>query len=70
MEAREISAGESPPLLARLARISAWLGGIALLLLLLDLLGVPVLDWIRKLFKDIGEVPRRRPSCRQTSEPW
>ena len=57
MEAREISAGESPPILARLARISAWLGGIAFVLLLLDLLGVPVLDWIRKLFKDIGEVP-------------
>ena len=43
--------------LARLARIGAWLAGIALALWLLDLLGVPVSDWIHKLFKDIRSVP-------------
>ncbi len=57
MQAREIPAEESTTVWARLARICAWLGGIALVLLVLDLLGVPVLDWIRKLFKDIREVP-------------
>jgi uncharacterized membrane protein YbhN (UPF0104 family) len=42
---------------ARLARIAAWVAGIALALVILDLLGVPVLDWIRKLFKEISAVP-------------
>jgi uncharacterized membrane protein YbhN (UPF0104 family) len=41
----------------RLARIVAWLGGIALLLGVLELLGVPALDWIRDLFDKVGEVP-------------
>jgi uncharacterized membrane protein YbhN (UPF0104 family) len=41
----------------RLARIAAWLGGTALVLWVLDLLGVPVGDWIRTLFDKIAEVP-------------
>jgi uncharacterized membrane protein YbhN (UPF0104 family) len=44
-------------LLARLTRIAIWVGGIALLLFVLDLLGIPVSDWIRELFKKIREVP-------------
>jgi uncharacterized membrane protein YbhN (UPF0104 family) len=32
-------------------------GGVALLIFILDLLGIPVSDWIRELFKKIREVP-------------
>jgi uncharacterized membrane protein YbhN (UPF0104 family) len=41
----------------RLARIAAWVGGTALLILVLDLLGIPVDDWIEKLFDKLGELP-------------
>ncbi len=44
-------------LLARLVRVAIWVGGVALLILILDLLGIPVSDWIRQLFKKIREVP-------------
>ena len=55
--------GPAPPVdgrsgrLARLVRIGLWLAGIAVVLWVLDLLGVPVSDWIHKLFKDIRSVP-------------
>jgi uncharacterized membrane protein YbhN (UPF0104 family) len=41
----------------RFARIAAWLAGIALVLFALDLLGVPVADWLRQLFDEIRAVP-------------
>ena len=41
----------------RLMRIAAWLGGVALLIFVLDLLGVPAGEWIRDLFRKVGEVP-------------
>src|SRR6476646_5837405 len=41
----------------RMLRIALWVGGVTVLLLVLDVLGVPVGDWIRKLLDDIGEVP-------------
>ncbi len=44
-------------LLARLARIAVWVVGLALLIVVLDLLGIPVSDWIRDLFKKIREIP-------------
>ena len=44
-------------LLVRLGRIVLWVGGVALVILALDLLGVPASDWISDLFKKIGEVP-------------
>jgi uncharacterized membrane protein YbhN (UPF0104 family) len=47
----------SQTLARRLARISAWLGGVAALLGVLELLGVPALDWIRDLFDKVGQVP-------------
>ncbi len=50
-------ADRSQPLARRLARIALWLGGVALVLFLLDLLGVPAGDWIRDLFRKIGDVP-------------
>src|SRR5690348_7958078 len=45
------------PVAARVGRIVAWLAAIALLLIVLDLIGVPVLDWIKRLFKNVSSVP-------------
>jgi uncharacterized membrane protein YbhN (UPF0104 family) len=53
----EAPASEPRARLARLARIGAWLAAIALLLFVLDQLGVPVSDWIRQLFKNVRAVP-------------
>ena len=50
-------ADRSQPLVRRLARIATWLGGVALAIYLLGLLGLPVGDWLRDLFKKVGEVP-------------
>jgi uncharacterized membrane protein YbhN (UPF0104 family) len=44
-------------LVARLVRIAVWVIGVAAVIVVLDLLGVPVRDWIRDLFKKIREVP-------------
>ena len=44
-------------LVRRLGRIAIWIGGIALLLALLELLGVPVLAWVDDLLDRVGEVP-------------
>jgi uncharacterized membrane protein YbhN (UPF0104 family) len=41
----------------RVARMALWIGGVALLLALLDLLGIPASDWIRDLIKRVAEVP-------------
>ena len=49
--------GNSRSALARAAHACAWVGGIALALVMLELLGVPVFDWIRQLFKEIRTVP-------------
>ena len=57
MQRGEPGDGGSEPALTRLARIAAWLAGAALVLFVLDLLGVPVADWIRQLFKEIRAVP-------------
>ncbi len=50
------AAGETP-LGRRLARIALWVGGSAVLIALLDLLGIPVSDWIGDLLDKVGEVP-------------
>ncbi|HVX33221.1 MAG TPA: YbhN family protein [Solirubrobacterales bacterium] len=47
----------SQPLSSRLTRIALWVGGAALAIFVLDLLGVPVGDWIGELFDRLGEVP-------------
>jgi uncharacterized membrane protein YbhN (UPF0104 family) len=41
----------------RIARIAIWIGGVALTIFVLDLLGVPVQDWIDELFDKLAEVP-------------
>src|SRR4051795_8538947 len=57
MRSRLAALARDQALLARLTRIAIWVGGIAVLLFVLDLLGIPVADWIRELFKKIREVP-------------
>jgi len=47
----------SPSLSGRLVRIALWIGAVAAVLVVLDLLGVPVLAWIRDLFRKVGDVP-------------
>jgi uncharacterized membrane protein YbhN (UPF0104 family) len=49
--------GQRQPLRHRLTRIVVWLGGIAALLAVLELLGIPVLDWINDLFDKVAAVP-------------
>ncbi len=56
-DAGAVGSGRAQTLPRRLARIAAWLGGAVLLLAVLDLLGVPALDWIRDLFDEVGQVP-------------
>jgi phosphatidylinositol alpha-mannosyltransferase len=57
MEATEARRDAAKPLLVRVARIAAWLAGIALFLFVLEQLGVPVSDWIDKFFDQLGAVP-------------
>jgi uncharacterized membrane protein YbhN (UPF0104 family) len=52
-----VSGSEHRARLARFARIGAWLAAIALVLFVLEQLGVPVSDWIRELFKNVRSVP-------------
>lgn len=57
MPTNKTRVGGHGSVVARVARIAAWLAGIAVALFVLDLLGVPVGDWIRQLFKEIRAVP-------------
>jgi glycosyltransferase 2 family protein len=57
MQTEETGVDGSRRALERVARIAAWLAGIALALLVLEVLGVPVADWIRQLFSEIRAVP-------------
>jgi len=57
MRSRLAALARDQALLARLSRIAIWIGGVALLIFVLDQLGIPVDDWISKLFKNIREVP-------------
>jgi uncharacterized membrane protein YbhN (UPF0104 family) len=41
----------------RLTRIAVWVGGVAATIWILDLLGIPVGDWIGELFDKLGEIP-------------
>jgi glycosyltransferase 2 family protein len=48
---------ESQSLSRRLTRIALWVGGSALAIFVLDLLGIPVREWIEELFDKLGEIP-------------
>lgn len=54
---RGSSPEEPQPLSRRLTRIALWVGGSALAVFVLDLLGIPVDDWIAELFDKLGEIP-------------
>ena len=41
----------------RLLRIAIWVGGVTLAIFILDLIGIPVSDWIHDLFEKVREVP-------------
>jgi uncharacterized membrane protein YbhN (UPF0104 family) len=45
------------PLSRRLLRIAVWIGGVALFIGVLDLLGVPASAWIRDLIEKVGDIP-------------
>ena len=47
----------SQPLPRRLARIGLWIGGTVVGIFVLDLLGIPVREWIEELFDKLAEVP-------------
>ena len=53
----DIEASEPASIGGRLLRIGAWVGAVAALVGVLNLLGVPVADWLRSLFKKVAEVP-------------
>jgi uncharacterized membrane protein YbhN (UPF0104 family) len=57
MEASQGRIEHATPVLARVGRIAAWLAGIALVLFVLDQLGVPVSDWIHDFFQQLRAVP-------------
>ena len=57
MDATPAPTAGTKPVLVRVLRIVAWLAAIALVLFILDQLGVPVSDWIRDFFDQLGAVP-------------
>src|SRR6516165_7096869 len=57
MEATEARIDGAKSVLARVARIAAWLAGVVLLLFVLEQLGVPVSDWVDQFFDQLGAVP-------------
>jgi uncharacterized membrane protein YbhN (UPF0104 family) len=57
MDATDAPIDGTKPILARAARIVAWLAGIALVLFVLEQLGVPVVDWIDQFFDQLRAVP-------------
>ncbi|MGB8875794.1 MAG: lysylphosphatidylglycerol synthase domain-containing protein [Solirubrobacteraceae bacterium] len=57
MAASQGRVDSATPVLARVGRIAAWLAGIALVLFVLDHLGVPVSDWIHQFFEQLRAVP-------------
>ncbi len=48
---------EHQPLSRRLTRIALWVGGSAVLIFVLNELGIPVDDWLSELFDKLGEIP-------------
>jgi uncharacterized membrane protein YbhN (UPF0104 family) len=56
-EATQPPTDDTNSVLRRALRIVAWLAAIALLLFILDQVGVPVSDWIREFFDQLRAVP-------------
>jgi uncharacterized membrane protein YbhN (UPF0104 family) len=55
--ATTVSERPATPPARRLIRIVAWIGGVSLAIAILDALGIPVDDWIDKLFDKLAELP-------------
>src|SRR5204863_1320581 len=54
----EAASPHAPPgMRLRLMRIALWIAGVAAFIILLDLVGIPVSDWIGVLFDKIAQVP-------------
>lgn len=45
------------PLSRRLTRIAIWIGSVGALIFVLNLLGIPVGDWIRELLRKVRDIP-------------
>ena len=60
MDATPAPTDGTKPVLVRVLRIVAWLAAIALVLFVLDQLGVPVSDWIRDFFDQLARGSRLR----------
>jgi uncharacterized membrane protein YbhN (UPF0104 family) len=56
-EAAVLETPPEPTPARRLSRIAAWVGGTALVLLVLNLVGIPVSNWIGKLLDELGKLP-------------
>jgi uncharacterized membrane protein YbhN (UPF0104 family) len=52
-----VTIASEPTLPHRLARTAAWVVGTALLVFVFNLVGIPVSNWIDKLFDKLGELP-------------
>ncbi len=57
MEVTEAAAGGATRRSTRMWRVFVWLVGTALVLAVLELLGVPVVSWLHELLKDVRAVP-------------
>ena len=57
VDATLLRSDDTNPVLRRALRIVAWLAAIAIVLFILDQLGVPVSDWIREFFDQLRAVP-------------
>ena len=53
----ELMAVEAAPLRTRMLRIALWLGGLLAILIVLELIGISPLNWLRAVFRAMGEVP-------------
>ncbi len=57
MDAHETMAQPTEPVPKRVLRVAAWIGGIAVVLVLLNLLGIPVRHWVNRLLNNVRSVP-------------
>ena len=57
VDADQTRADSATSIRARVVRIAAWLAGVAVALFVLELLGVPVADWIRQLGQELRSIP-------------
>jgi hypothetical protein len=69
MRRRLVALARDEALVARLARIAVWVAAVALVIFVLDLLVIPVSEWIRDLFKKSREMREKRRTPRAAKRP-